>query len=76
MNIMLTQVLTQVNKPGSLRSRMQYLAHNISQRYSGHEYTCSPETVSVFFILRDLMTFFDQYHEGQYNEALNVSRTP
>lgn len=72
MNILLTQVLTQVSKPGSLRSRMQTLAHNISTRYMGRESSCTAETASVFFILRDLMTFFDQYHAGHYTEALNV----
>ncbi|KAK6632192.1 hypothetical protein RUM44_007223 [Polyplax serrata] len=72
MNILMTQVLTQPNKTGSLRSRMQILAHMISTRYSGLDYMCSAETASVFFLLRDLMTFFDQYHAEHYVEALNT----
>lgn len=69
----MTQVLTQSNKPGSLRSRMQILAQMISTRYNGIDYMCSAETASVFFLLRDLMTFFDQYQAEHYTEALNVS---
>jgi nuclear pore complex protein Nup93 len=73
MTSMLSQVVHQVNRPGSLRSRLQELADNISSRYRGQQINSSPDTASTFFLLRDLLTFFDQYHAQEYHQALEVN---
>jgi len=59
--------------PDSPRLRIQRLALSIAERY--HR---SPPNVlnksasSTFFILVDLMTFFDEYHAQRYDNALLI----
>ncbi|XP_069674985.1 nuclear pore complex protein Nup93-like [Periplaneta americana] len=72
MTSMLSQVVHQINRPGSLRSRLQELANNITNRYRGQQINCSPDTASTFFLLRDLLIFFDQYHAQEYVPALET----
>ncbi|XP_067007700.1 nuclear pore complex protein Nup93 [Anabrus simplex] len=69
---LLCQVVHHMNKPGSLRSRLQDLAYSIIMRYEGMQLSCSPETASMFFTLRDLLLFFDQYHAQDYQQALET----
>lgn len=72
MNTLLTQVVTQVSKEGSLRARLQKLAHEITTRYGGSEITASAETAATFYILKDLLVFFDQFHAEHHSQALEV----
>ncbi|KDR10998.1 nuclear pore complex protein Nup93-like [Zootermopsis nevadensis] len=72
MTSMLSQVVHQVNRPGSLRSRLQELADNITSRYRGQQINSSPDIASTFFLLRDLLIFFDQYHAQEYHQALET----
>ena len=73
MTSMMSQVVHQVNHPGSLRSRLQELAEIITSQYRGQQINSSPDTASTFFLLRDLLVFFDQYHAQEYHQALEVS---
>ncbi|PSN56287.1 Nuclear pore complex protein Nup93 [Blattella germanica] len=70
MTAMLSQVVHQVTRPGSLRARLQELAESITARYRGQQISSSPETASTFFLLRDLLNFFDQFHAQEYPQAL------
>lgn len=44
-------------------------------RYRTLGYTASQSRISTFFLLLDLMQFFDLYHAGQLDTALDVSGT-
>ncbi|KAH0554443.1 nuclear pore complex protein Nup93-like isoform X2 [Cotesia glomerata] len=72
MCMLLAQVVSQKNTAGSLRSRLQTIANVISLRYQGIAIQVSAELVAAFYTLRDLMTFFDQYHNEQYQTALRT----
>ena len=44
-------------------------------RYRALGHTASQSRISTFFLLLDLMHFFDLYHAGQLDFALDVSST-
>ncbi|CAL7944031.1 unnamed protein product [Xylocopa violacea] len=69
---LLTQVVSQTASPGSLRSRLQVTANEISTRYQNIEIQAPSELVSAFYTLRHLMVFFDQFHNKQYQSALRT----
>ncbi|KAK0095819.1 hypothetical protein PV326_007293 [Microctonus aethiopoides] len=69
---LLAQVVSQKDIPGSLRSRLQCMAAEISLRYQGIAIQVSAELVAAFYTLRDLMVFFDQYHNELYQTALRT----
>lgn len=71
-SILLSQVVHQPNKPGSLRARLQQLALEFTDRYAGAEKNCDPQTWSTFSLLRELVLFFDHYHNRNYQPALEV----
>jgi len=70
--VLLSQVVHQTNKKGLLRERLRNIAFNLTERYAGQELQCDPQTVSTFKLLRDLVTFFDDYHEKKYQSALEI----
>ncbi len=41
-------------------------------RYCGHGCNASSDVSQTFYLLLDLMTFFDYYYNQQYNDALDV----
>ncbi|XP_012524489.1 nuclear pore complex protein Nup93 [Monomorium pharaonis] len=69
---LLTQVVSQKGPPGSLRARLQVTAMDISTRYKDIAIQAPSEVVSSFYTLRDLMVFFDQFHNEQYQSALRT----
>ncbi|KAK7873073.1 hypothetical protein R5R35_000357 [Gryllus longicercus] len=69
---LLAQVVQQINSPGSVRARLQELAASVSARYEGQHISCSSQTSSAFFTLRDLLVFFDQYNAGEHQLALET----
>ncbi|XP_014207359.1 nuclear pore complex protein Nup93 [Copidosoma floridanum] len=71
-NILLAQVVSQKMTPESLRSRLQATATEISLRYQGLPIQAPAELVAAFYTLRDLMVFFDQFHNDQYQNALRI----
>ncbi|XP_058792839.1 nuclear pore complex protein Nup93-like [Phymastichus coffea] len=72
MCVLLAQIVSQKNTSGSLRSRLQTVATEISLRYQGLPIQASAESVAAFYTLRDLMVFFDQFHNDQYQNALRT----
>ncbi|KAL2718929.1 nuclear pore complex protein Nup93-like [Vespula squamosa] len=69
---LLAQVVSQKGTPGSLRSRLQTTANDISSRYQGIAIQAPAELVSSFYTLRHLMVFFDQYYNDQCQSALRT----
>lgn len=72
MCMLLAQVVSQRNIPGTLRSRLQVVAADISSSYVGTAIQASAELVAAFYTLRDLMVFFDQFHSELYQTALRT----
>ncbi|CAB0044628.1 unnamed protein product [Trichogramma brassicae] len=70
--VLLAQIVSQRTSPGSLRSRLQVLSADISSRYQGLPIQAPAELVASFYTLRDLMVFFDQFHNEQYQNALRT----
>lgn len=72
MSSLLSQVVHQPPRNGSLRERLHGMANELSQRYQGIDIHCDAQTLSTFSTLRDLVEFFDFYHEKKYQPALEV----
>ena len=51
---------------------MQRLSFDIAKRYSAVGHTASKDTTSSFYLLLDLMTFFDAYHGEKFDDALDI----
>lgn len=69
---MLSRVAHLENEAGSLRNRLQEKAVLFGERYSREGYKTSSSMVNSFIKLKDLLTFFDQYHAKQYPQAMKV----
>lgn len=65
----------QPNKKGSLRERLQLKAIEFSNRYAGTDLNCDAKVWATFITLRDLVKFFDEYHEKKYQLALETLAT-
>lgn len=72
LSILLSQVVHQPSKKGSLRERLQIFALELSERYEGSELNFDSQTLSTFTTLRDLVVFFDLYHEKKFQSALET----
>jgi len=72
MSGLLSQVVHLPSQPGSLRSRLAVAGQDITRRLRGNKFHCSAETAATFFTLQDLIEFFDKYHAGHHQEALEV----
>ncbi|XP_051169702.1 nuclear pore complex protein Nup93-like [Leptopilina boulardi] len=70
MCMLLAQVVSQKAEVNSLRSRLHEAATDMSIRYQGMAIQAPSELVAAFYTLRDLMVFFDQFHNEQYQSAL------
>lgn len=72
MSKLVSQVACQPNAPQSRRSRIQAMALDIATRYKSSEQAASKEAMGTFYLLLDLMSFFDQYHANKLQEALDI----
>lgn len=72
MNKLLSQDVSHLSQPQSRRDRLRTKAFEIGLRYKTHGHTATKETAGTFFILLDLINFFDQYHLNNYQEALDI----
>ncbi|KAJ8303074.1 hypothetical protein KUTeg_019470 [Tegillarca granosa] len=75
LNRLLSQVVSHPgSSPQSSRDRLRNLAVGVAERYrvQGHEGNRS--NTSTFFLLLDLLVFFDYYHEGNLDDAINVMK--
>ena len=70
LNKLLAQVISLPPVPESRRDRLQRQAIDIAKRYRANGFTASEE--ASFFLLLDLMTFFDLFHNKKADEALQI----
>lgn len=71
-SILLSQVVHQESKPGTLRERLQIKAHELATRYGSMELSCNAQITATFNLLRELSIFFDHYHENNHQYALEI----
>lgn len=62
----------QPDKKGSLRERLYYKALEVSDRYAGTDSQCDAKVRATFTTLRELVKFFNEYHNQKYQLALET----
>lgn len=72
LTMLLSEVLPSANSAESERSKLEELAIKIANRYCEPHVDVPRELAGTFYLLVDLMTFFDSYHSKQYKEALEI----
>jgi nuclear pore complex protein Nup93 len=70
--ILLSQVVHQPNKRGSIKERLQQMALDLSDRYIGTEVICDGQIMKTFNIFKDLLVYFDLYHENKQELAIEI----
>lgn len=70
MTILLSQVVHQPNKPGSLRERQQMRAFEMARRYDGTNVQCDSNAKETFHTLLTVSEFFDKFHDKNYQSAM------
>lgn len=75
LNKLLSQVVSQSAGAQSARDRLKQLALSVAERYrSSGEGDGNRASTSSFYLILDLITFFDLYHSGNTEEALEIIR--
>lgn len=69
---LLSEVLSGRRSEKSERDKLENLALKIANRYCEPEINAPRDIAGTFYLLLDLMTFFNYYHSNQYNEALDT----
>ncbi|KAM9753111.1 nuclear pore complex protein Nup93 isoform 2-T2 [Menidia menidia] len=72
MNRLLSPVISQVSAPQSNKERLKNAAVAIAERYRAQGVAGDKSVDSTFYLLLDLMTFFDEYHAGHMDRAYDV----
>uniref|UniRef100_A0AAR2J6P0 Nuclear pore complex protein Nup93 n=1 Tax=Pygocentrus nattereri TaxID=42514 RepID=A0AAR2J6P0_PYGNA len=72
MNRLLSPVIAQVSAPQSNKERLKNMALGIAERYRTNGIAGEKSVDSTFYLLLDLMTFFDEYHAGHIDLAYDV----
>ena len=72
LNTLLAQVISSPATPESRRDRLQRQAVGIAKRYKTMGVVGGKETTNTLFLLLDLATFFDLYHNGKLAECLDT----
>ena len=72
LNKLLAQVVSEPSVPESRRCRLQRHAVEIACRYRSIGHTASHDATAAFFLLLDLMTFFDAFHAQLFKDALEI----
>lgn len=72
LNKMLCPLVAHHKGVDTKREKIEAFAIQIAERYCNQKCKASREVTSTFYLLIDLMTFFDLYHNRQYNEALDT----
>uniref|UniRef100_A0A8C2Q353 Nuclear pore complex protein Nup93 n=1 Tax=Cyprinus carpio TaxID=7962 RepID=A0A8C2Q353_CYPCA len=72
MNKLLSPVIAQVSEPQSNKERLKNMAVAIAERYRTNGIAGEKTVDSTFYLLLDLMTFFDEYHAGHIDRAYDV----
>ena len=73
LNRQLSQVASSAGGVQSARERLQLLGVSIADRYKALGHTASRQLSQTFFLLLDVMQFFDHYHSKRIDVALDVS---
>ncbi|XP_063801480.1 nuclear pore complex protein Nup93 [Pseudophryne corroboree] len=71
-NKLLSPVVSQISTPQSNKERLKNMALSIAERYRSQGITAEKSINSTFYLLLDLMTFFDNYHAGHIDLAFDV----
>lgn len=69
---LLSEVLPGRKSDKSERDKLENLALKIANRYCEPEVDAPRDIAGTFYLLLDLMTFFNYYHSNQYSEALDT----
>lgn len=72
LNQLLSSVASSPSSPQSQRARLQQLAVVVAERYKGCGHSAPESLAHTFFLLLDIMTFFDHYHSKRLDQALEV----
>jgi len=72
LNKLLSQVISSPPISESNRDRLQRQAVSIARRYKSLGVSGGRDATATLFLLLDLATFFDLYHAGRTNEALDT----
>lgn len=75
-NEQISHIVTEVNTPNSARDRLKQMVFAIAIRYKTEIHTSlkpvKKSTISTFYLLTDLMTFFDLYHSENWEIAYDT----
>lgn len=69
---LLCQMVSLASSPQSSRERLQTQARNIAERYKTRGHNGTRARSATFYLLIDLMYFFDLFHDNQHDKALEV----
>jgi len=72
LNKLLAQVISEPSVAESRRDRLQRQAVEVARRYRNIGHTASQDSTASFFLLLDLMTFFDAFHSQLFKDALEI----
>ena len=75
LNTQLGSIVAERKVEGTKRERLELFTLKLAERFSKEGNNADKETMGVFYLLLDLMTFFHYYHQKMYNDALDVSET-
>lgn len=70
LNKLISQVVAQPSTDGSTKERLERRALEIAERYKVHGHTAGKGITQTFYLLLDLMTFFNLFHTKQFTKAL------
>uniref|UniRef100_A0A8C3UYX6 Nuclear pore complex protein Nup93 n=1 Tax=Catharus ustulatus TaxID=91951 RepID=A0A8C3UYX6_CATUS len=72
MNKLLSPIVPQISTPQSNKERLKNMAHSIAERYKAQGISAKKSIDSTFYLLLDLITFFDEYHAGHVDRAFDI----
>ncbi|OXB54209.1 hypothetical protein ASZ78_013970, partial [Callipepla squamata] len=72
MNKLLSPIVPQISTPQSNKERLKNMAHSIAERYKAQGISAKKSIDSTFYLLLDLITFFDEYHAGHIDRAFDI----
>ncbi|XP_033613746.1 nuclear pore complex protein Nup93 isoform X1 [Fukomys damarensis] len=72
MNKLLSPVVPQISAPQSNKERLKNMALSIAERYRAQGVSANKFLDSTFYLLLDLITFFDEYHSGHIDRAFDI----
>lgn len=75
LNAQLGSIVAEPKLEGSKRERIETFTLKLAERFCSEGNNADKEVIGIFYLLLDLMTFFDYYHQKMYNDALDVSRS-